>query len=48
MRDLSEGKAIEFETVLLDERFENFIYPKEGQNQFWLSKRTDRRGRPLI
>jgi hypothetical protein len=32
MRDLSEGKPIEFETVLLDERFEDFIYTKEGQN----------------
>jgi hypothetical protein len=32
MRDLSEGKTIGFETVLLDELFEDFIYPKEGQN----------------
>ena len=32
MRDLSEGKTIGFETVLLDELFEDIIYPKEGQN----------------
>jgi hypothetical protein len=32
MRDLSKGKTKGFETVLLDERFEDLIYPKEGQN----------------
>jgi hypothetical protein len=32
MRDLRDGKAIELEIVLLDEWFEDLIYPKEGQN----------------